>query len=155
MRSNKYQPLSILQNMQQQINNLFKHNWFSEAHYTNDVMSPCSVNTDLKEEHDHLLLNINLPGVDPNNIEITIDNNILTVKGERKLEHANKDKNYSIIERFSGLFYRQFSLPSYIDAPNIKASSKNGVLTLVIPKKQDQLNQRISVQVTADKPIEN
>jgi HSP20 family protein len=43
-------------------------------------MSPCSVNTDLKEEHDHLLLNIDLPGVDPNNIEITIDNNILTIK---------------------------------------------------------------------------
>jgi len=91
---------------------------------------------DITEAKDAYLIHANLPGVKKDNIQIEVDHNILTIKGERKDEKEDKDENTKIYKKESmyGTFLRRFTLPEDIDSKQIKASYKDGVLTLTIPK---------------------
>ena len=106
-------------------------------------MSP---RVDIKEEAEQFIINADLPGINPKEIEISMENNVLTIKGIRTLERNVKEENYSKIERFSGSFYRQFTLPDHVNGEAIKANSKHGVLEIIIPKKERHVPKKITVQ---------
>ncbi|HTT70254.1 MAG TPA: Hsp20/alpha crystallin family protein [Anaeromyxobacteraceae bacterium] len=103
--------------------------------------------TDIYEDEDGLNLRFDLAGVDPKDVDIRFENGVLTIKGERKLEHAEKKENYHRIERSYGAFNRSFSLPPTVDADKIRADSKGGVLMVHLPKKAEAKPKSIQVQV--------
>jgi len=88
-----------------------------------------------------------LPDVDPKELDIRVENNILTIRGERKFEKQVNEKNYLRIERAYGSFARSFSLANTVNSEAIKADYQNGVLTLVIPKREEAKPKQIKVNV--------
>lgn len=101
---------------------------------------------DIKEEKNRFLVIADIPGVKKEDIHISLENNILTIHGERKLESEEKNENYSRVERMQGQFYRRFSLPETADESKISAKCKHGVLEICIPKKEIT-EKRIQVKV--------
>lgn len=106
---------------------------------------------DIKEETHQFVIEADIPGVDPKDIEISMEHNVLTIKGERRLENQVVNENYSSdnykrIERLHGNFHRRFSLPETADAEKISATGKNGVLQVTIPKKEVAKPRKITVQ---------
>lgn len=100
---------------------------------------------DIREEPGQFVLIADIPGVDPKDIEITMENSVLTIKGERQQEHQTDRQGYKRIERVYGAFYRRFSLPDSADAERISARGEHGVLTVTIPKKEKAQPRRITV----------
>jgi HSP20 family protein len=92
------------------------------------------------------ILEIDLPGVKKENIEISVNEGILTISGERKLEKKEEGENYTRIESFFGRFERSFKLPADADAENIEAEYKDGVLKIFIPKKQKAEGKKIEIK---------
>jgi HSP20 family protein len=101
---------------------------------------------DIKEDDKSFTMLADIPGVDPKDIEVTMDNNVLTVKGERQSEKKTEEENYKRVERQYGAFYRRFTLPDTADAENIEAHSEHGVLKVTIPKKEVAQSRRISIK---------
>lgn len=101
---------------------------------------------DIREEEKQFVLHADLPGVDPANIEVTLDNGVLTIRGRRELTERDERKGYRRVERLSGEFFRRFSLPDTADSNSVKARCTNGVLEVVIPKQPQVLPRRISVE---------
>ena len=100
---------------------------------------------DIKEEADRFLLYADIPGVDPQAIEVQMDKGLLTIKGERREEKVHETERYSRIERRHGVFHRRFALPDSADPDGITASGHNGVLTISIPKRPESTPRRIQV----------
>ena len=109
------------------------------------VTSHWSPTVDIKEEKHRFVLFADIPGVDPKDIEITMDNGVLTIKGERALESEEERAGYRRMERARGTFHRRFSLPETADAERITARSSHGVLTIDIPKRDLATPRRIEV----------
>ena len=101
---------------------------------------------DIKEEADRFVLLADIPGVDPQDIEVQMDKGILTLKGERAGEETEEGKGYSRRERAWGAFHRRFALPDSADADGITASGRHGVLRIDIPKRPQATPRRIQVQ---------
>jgi HSP20 family protein len=101
---------------------------------------------DVIEENERFVLRADLPGVDPQSITINMENGALSLGGERQSEKNENANGMHRIERTSGSFYRRFSLPESADADNITAKSSNGILEVVIPKKQLVQARRITVE---------
>lgn len=89
---------------------------------------------DIKDEAKQYVIHADVPGVDPKAIKVNLDNNVLTVKGEKETQSKEEKKDYMHVERAKGTFMRSFRLPETVDADNIQAKSKHGVLEIVIPK---------------------
>jgi HSP20 family protein len=102
---------------------------------------------DIFEDGEGVTLHFELAGVDPKNVDIRFENGVLTMRGERKLEKEEKKENYHRIEMQYGSFSRSFSLPGTVDADKIRAESKNGVLTVTLPKKPEAKPRPIQVKV--------
>lgn len=101
---------------------------------------------DIKEESDRFALVVDIPGVDPKDVEISMENNVLTLKGARA-EVVTKDKpGYHRVERVKGSFYRRFTLPDTADAEQVTAKSKHGVLEIIIGKKKALQARKITIQ---------
>jgi HSP20 family protein len=103
---------------------------------------------DVFEDEEGLSLRFDLAGVDPKDVDIRFENGVLTVKGERKLDHEEKRENYHRVELAYGTFTRSFSLPGTVDAEKIRAESKNGVLTVFLPKRAEAKPRAIQVKVS-------
>ncbi len=101
---------------------------------------------DIEEQNDCYLLAADIPGVDPKEIEISVDKNILAIKGERRLVQSEEDKGFKRVERVFGQFQRRFTLPDNVDVDNITATGENGVLSVRIPKQEAVEPRRITVQ---------
>ncbi|HVI26855.1 MAG TPA: Hsp20/alpha crystallin family protein [Xanthomonadaceae bacterium] len=100
---------------------------------------------DVKEEKDRFVLYADLPGIDPDDIEVSMDKGILTIKGERSSESTRETDRFSRIERSYGSFHRRFALPDSADPEGIQAHGRNGVLEIVIPKRPEAAPRRIQV----------
>ena len=100
---------------------------------------------DIKEEKDKFVIHADIPGVKPEDIDISMENGVLTIKGEKKTEAKTEKEGYKRVERTYGSFYRRFSLPDSANSDAISAVSKNGVLELTIPKKDIVQPKKISV----------
>jgi HSP20 family protein len=103
---------------------------------------------DIYEDEEGLSLRFELAGVEPKDVDIRFENGVLTIKGERKLEREEKKDNYHRVELSYGSFNRSFSLPATLDPEKIKAESKNGVLTVHLPKKPEAKPKSIQVKVS-------
>jgi HSP20 family protein len=101
---------------------------------------------DVNETKDAYLLNAELPGMTKEDIKISFDNNLLTLAGEKKLEHEENKENYFRVERAYGKFERSFRLPEGVNADQIKANYKNGVLSLEIPKSEKVKPKEIEIK---------
>lgn len=100
---------------------------------------------DIKEEASRFVLYADIPGVDPQDIEVQMDKGVLTVKGERRVEATEESESFSRIERRHGSFHRRFALPDSADPDGIAASGHNGVLQISIPKRPETTPRRIQV----------
>jgi HSP20 family protein len=104
---------------------------------------------DIYETEHELVVKTDLPDVDPKNLDIRVENNLLTIRGERKFENKVSESNYLRIERAYGSFARSFALANTVNAEAIKADYQNGVLTLTIPKHEEAKPKQIKVNVAA------
>ena len=113
--------------------------------FSEPASRPWSPAVDIYETENDLVLKADLPDVDPKNVGIQLENGTLTLKGERKFEHEKNGKGFHRIERSYGSFVRAFSLPDTVDAENVKADYKSGVLTVTIPKQAKAMPRRIQI----------
>lgn len=104
---------------------------------------------DVVEEKERFVLRADVPGVDPKDIDVSMDGGVLTVAGERRNEAETVEDGVKRIERFSGRFYRRFTLPDTADAEGISARSENGILEVSIPKQPEVRARRITVEHSA------
>lgn len=102
---------------------------------------------DVRETGNQLVLSVELPGIDPNEVEISVENNRLSMRGERKFEKAEEGESYHRVERAYGSFERLFQIPASFAAEQIAAKSKHGVLTLTIPKREEAKPRSIKIAV--------
>lgn len=100
---------------------------------------------DVKEESDRFVLYADLPGIDPNDIEVSMDKGVLSIKGERSSETSSQTERFSRIERRYGSFHRRFALPDSADPDGIRAHGRHGVLEITIPKRPESAPRRIQV----------
>jgi HSP20 family protein len=101
---------------------------------------------DISENDKSFTLLADIPGVNPDDIEISMEKGVLTIKGERNTENVEEGENFRRVERQSGQFYRRFTLPDSADADKIEAKSEHGVLKITIPKQEVALSRRIEVK---------
>ena len=102
---------------------------------------------DVFESADAITLKVELPEVNPKNVELQIEGNALTLRGERNLENADNRESYHRIERSYGPFNRTFTVPSTVDTENVRAECRDGVLRITLPKKAETKPKQIKVQV--------
>ncbi len=117
---------------------------------SNDDASVATANwvpsVDISENDKAFTLLADIPGVEPEDIEISMEKGVLTIKGERSSEDVEEGENYRRVERQSGQFYRRFNLPDSADADKIEAKSEHGVLKIIIPKQEVAVSRRIEVK---------
>jgi len=102
---------------------------------------------DIAEHDDQYLVKVELPGVNKDEVKLTLENNILTIRGEKKQEKETKKENYHRVERSYGSFQRSFTLPAAVKADKIDASYKDGILTVALPKAEEAKPKQIEVKV--------
>ena len=135
-------PWETLRELQGEVDRVFHG---SPAGYT-DTASDWVPPIDIKEGEDAYEVSADVPGVDPKDIDVSLEDGVLTVKGERKTESQDEGLGYTRTERAYGSFFRRFTLPDTADAENISARTEHGVLRLHVPKKEKALPKKISVQ---------
>jgi len=102
---------------------------------------------DVYEDEHHLTLKAELPGIDPKDVDVRVENNILTIRGERKFEKEEKEENFHRIERRYGTFTRSFTLPNTVDPDKVKADYENGVLKIEFEKRAEDKPKQIQVNI--------
>ena len=107
---------------------------------------------DIYETDQNLVLKAELPGFDPKDVEVRVEDGMLYLKGERKFESEAKRENYHRIERSYGAFSRTFPLPNSVNVDNVTAEYKNGVLTLTMPKREEAKPKAIKIEVSQEAP---
>ena len=142
----KYNPFRDLRAMQEQMNRLLDMAWNREIgeELKEGIWQPP---VDIYEDENSVVIKAELPGVDQKEIDIRIEDNTLTLRGERKHSQDVKKENYHRVERFYGTFQRSFSLPHTIDQEHVKATCEQGVLTITLPKREEKKPKQISVEV--------
>lgn len=141
MAITRYEPWSLLNQLQKELERS-QSDKPGEGSIATAEWTPA---VDIKEDADKFVIQADIPGVKPEDIEISMEAGVLTVKGEKTSE-ANKEKEgYKRVERMVGSFYRRFSLPDSANGDAIRASCKNGVLEIVIPKREAVKPKRINV----------
>ena len=147
MTITRYNPWQVQgSNFQDEIRNVFDRFFNAdETDQSNVVTSQWTPRVDIKEEDNRFVILADIPGVDPKDIEITMEKGILSIKGERKAESTEQNGKLTRTERSHALFYRRFALPDVADAEGIKANGKHGVLEISIPKRPETAPRRISV----------
>ena len=103
---------------------------------------------DIYEHEGNLVLQAELPGVDPKHVDVRVENNVLTLRGERKFDSEVKREQYHRVERAYGTFSRSFTLPSVVDTGKIKAEFKDGVLRVTLPQREEAKPKQIQIAVT-------
>jgi HSP20 family protein len=102
---------------------------------------------DIYEHQGNLVLKAELPGIDPKSVDVRVENNVLTLQGERKFESEVKREEYHRVERAYGTFSRSFTLPNVVDTGNIKAEYNDGILRVTMPKREEAKPKQISIQI--------
>lgn len=143
----RYEPWSLLNQLHGEIDRLFDTRMGKFAESEGEVAASDWVPAvDIKEEENRYVIHADVPGVDPKDIEVRMENGVLSIRGERKSETKEERDGYKRVERVRGSFFRRFSLPDTADADGISAKSKDGVLEIVIPKQEKLQPKRIQVE---------
>ncbi len=109
---------------------------------------------DIYEDEHNIILKVEVPGIDPKDVDVRLENNTLTVRGERKFEKEEQEENFHRVERRYGSFYRAFSLPNTVDTDSVTADYDNGVLKIKLAKKAEAKPKQIKVGIGGQKTLE-
>ena len=141
----RWEPFHGVSTLQDQINRLINDTFERRGEESNHTAWAPAV--DIYETEQELVVKADLPDVDPKDLDIRVENNILTIRGERKFEKKVNEENYLRVERSYGSFARSFTLANTVNSEAIKAGYHNGVLTLTIPKREEAKPKQIKVNV--------
>lgn len=139
----KYDPFRELRSLHDEMNRLFSGNVPDGGEFARGAWSP---NVDIFEDKEHLFVEAELPGMKREDFEVSVENNVLTLKGERKFEKKTEGDNYHRVERSYGSFTRQFTLPQTITAEGASADFENGVLRIALPKREETKARKIEIK---------
>lgn len=146
MSITRYDPFRDLKSLQDEVNRLFSTNFsrsFGDEGIARGTWTP---NVDIFENKDELVLEAELPGMNREDFELTIENNVLTLRGERRFEKKDEADNYHRVERAYGAFTRSFTLPQTVSSEDATAEYKNGVLRVTLRKREEVKARRIEVK---------
>ncbi len=147
-KNNSNDPLFGLLSVQSDLDRLFSLSLFDDvAGKVGIFKNTFSPELDVYDDKDNLIIKADLPGIKQDKVNIEVVDDILTIRGEKKQEVERKDKNCYRFERAYGSFSRSIALPKYIDASKTKASFKDGVLELIIPKTEEAKEKRIKIDI--------
>ena len=148
----RFEPFRDLFNLQGQVNRLFQD--FSRG--SDELLSTGTFvpAVDIYEDEHNITLKLEVPGISEKELDIQLENNTLTVRGERKFEKEEKEENFHRIERRYGAFARSFTLPNTVDVENVDAQYESGVLKLKLAKRAEAKPKQIKVNVGGQKTIE-
>ncbi len=147
MNLERYEPWNLLERFNNEVSRVYEDRFFRaiDSDSSKVVTSHWSPAVDIKEESDGFVLHADVPGVDAKEIDISMEEGMLIIKGERAHESSEEKNGYKRVERVRGSFYRRFSLPETADAERVTAKYDNGVLTVTIPKQEKAQPRRIPV----------
>lgn len=146
----RWEPFRDLVTTQESFNRLFNQTFSQLFEGSEPGVRTWTPTVDVYETEQNLVLKAELPGIDPKDLEVRVEDGTLYLRGERKTDRDLKEGNYHRIERSYGAFNRTFALPGSIDADRVAAEYKSGVLTLTIPKKEGAKPKTIKVQVSGE-----
>jgi HSP20 family protein len=140
----RYEPWLLMNRLHRDLDRLFNSpaNGEEQQQSVVDWAPPA----DIREEEKQFVIHADLPGVEPKNIDVSLEKGVLTIRGRRDLESRDEKNGFRRVERVSGEFFRRFSLPDTADSQSVKARFTNGVLEVSIPKQAQVLPRRISVE---------
>ena len=147
----RWQPFQELSSLQRQMNRLFESfgGKTSLTPFEEDLSAwEFGPPVDIIEDDQKLTFKVEVPGIEEKNIKVEVENNVLTVRGERKMEKDIKEENFRRMERHYGSFARSFSLPPSVDAEKIEANYTDGVLAIQMPKRAEAKPRQIKVNVS-------
>jgi HSP20 family protein len=142
----RFEPFRELSTLQDRLNRLFRESQ-REGQDESLTTSSFAPAVDVYEDEHNFSLKIEVPGIDEKDIDVRLENNTLTVHGERKIEKDEKEENYRRVERHYGSFTRTFTLPTTVDAENVAATYDKGVLKIALPKKAEAKPKQIKVNI--------
>lgn len=142
----RWDTYSGLSGLQEQVNRLFESSFSRRA--DNSAITTWAPAVDIFETENELVVKADLPDVNEKDIDVRVENNMLTVRGERKFEEKTEKENYLRVERTYGAFSRSFRLPNTVNNETIQAGYKNGVLTVTLPKRAESKPKQVRVNVT-------
>ncbi|MGC9158219.1 MAG: Hsp20/alpha crystallin family protein [Terracidiphilus sp.] len=144
MAITRWDPFREVVALQNRMNSLFRDLNEGESPLTTAAFTPAA---DIYEDDKKILLKLEVPGIDEKDLDVSVENNTLTIRGERKFEKEEKEENFHRIERRYGSFYRAFTLPNTVDTDHVTASYEAGVLKLELQKKPEAQPKQIKVAV--------
>ena len=149
----RFEPFREFSTLQDRMNRLFQQSFGEgrEESLGNVGFTPA---VDVYEDEHNIILKIEVPGIEEKDIDVRLENNTLTVHGERKFEKEEKEENYRRVERQYGSFTRSFTLPNTVDTDNIQAGYSKGILKIQLAKKAEAKPKQIKVNVTGERQIE-
>src|SRR5579862_7300555 len=142
----RWDPFHNLSTLQEQVNRLFEGSLPRRSEEA--ALTTWAPAVDIYETENELVLKADLPDVTERDLDVRVENNMLTVRGERKFENTVKEDKYLRVERSYGSFSRSFSLPSTVDTEKIHADYKNGVLSVQLPKRAESKPKQVKVNVS-------
>ena len=143
----RLEPFRGLSTLQDQFNRLFNESFRNQPEES--ALTTWAPAVDIYETPNELVVKADLPDVNEKDIDVRVENNLLTIRGERKFEKSVTEENFLRVERAYGAFSRSFSLPNTVNAETIGAEYKNGVLTVTLPKREETKPRQVKVNVTS------
>jgi HSP20 family protein len=141
----RWDPFRDLVQLQDRVNRLFQESaqGREEGFDTTSFVPP----VDIYEDEHNIVLKVEVPGIDQKDLDVRIENNTITVRGERKFEKETKEENYHRVERRYGSFQRSFGLPNTVNTENVSADYENGILKVTLAKRAEAKPKQIKVNV--------
>jgi HSP20 family protein len=150
----RWDPFREFVTIQDRMNRLFRDSYGPEGKDESLTTTAFAPPVDVYEDEHNITLKIEVPGIDEKDIDVRIENNTLTVHGERKFEKEEKEENYRRVERQYGSFTRTFSLPNTVNQESVQADYDKGVLKVKLAKKAEAKPKQIKVNVSGQKTLE-
>jgi HSP20 family protein len=149
----RWDPFDAFLGAQEDLNRMFRRGWLRAPGTDEGVAEggKWAPAVDIYETGDALVVEAELPGIDPKDIDVTVDDGVLTVKGERRHEREVTEENYYRVERAYGVFQRSVRLPAETEADEVKASYESGVLRIMVPKAEPMKPTAVPVTIETKK----
>jgi HSP20 family protein len=147
----RWEPFREFATLQDRINRVFRDSYSGTGQDEALTTSSFAPAVDVYEDEHKVSLKIEVPGIDEKDIDVRVENNTLTVHGERKIEKEEKEENYRRVERQYGSFTRTFTLPTTVDTENVSANYDKGVLKISLPKRAEAKPKQIKVNIGSEK----
>ena len=152
----RWDPFSDMRQMQDTMDRMWRRmGSTSRAGADNSEMESWAVPLDVTQKGETTVIRASMPGVSPDDLEVSIEDNVLTIKGQTASEHQDESETYLMRERRTGSFYRALRLPDSVDAEGVEPRYENGVLTITVPKAEAKKARRLEVQVGQGNALES